>query len=59
MAPLATNTELKEIIYQTSDDLGDVGYDKYFGHGRLNIGKAAQAAVDLQAQKEKDQISSQ
>lgn len=31
---------VKSIIYTTSDDLGDAGYDIYFGHGRINASRA-------------------
>ncbi|HEY9766606.1 MAG TPA: S8 family peptidase [Chroococcales cyanobacterium] len=32
--------EVKKIIENSADDLGDKGYDKYFGWGRVNAAKA-------------------
>lgn len=34
--------EVKELIQKTADDLGDTGFDKMFGHGRVNALKALQ-----------------
>jgi thermitase len=38
--PSFTAAQLKERIEKTADDLGDKGFDKYFGHGRINVGRA-------------------
>ena len=32
-----SNADVRAIIEQTADDLGDVGWDKYFGHGKINV----------------------
>ena len=32
-----TNTDVRAIIEQSADDLGDTGWDKHFGHGRINV----------------------
>ncbi|MEJ5198135.1 MAG: S8 family peptidase [Anaerolineae bacterium] len=42
--PQLTNAEVRQIIEQNTDDLGDPGWDPYFGHGRIN-GRKALAAV--------------
>lgn len=34
--PALTNVQVKQIIEDTADDLGDPGFDPDFGHGRLN-----------------------
>ena len=31
-----TNVEVKQIIEDTADDLGEIGEDVFFGHGRIN-----------------------
>ncbi len=38
-----TNTEVRGIIEQTVDDLGDPGWDQYYGHGRINALRALYA----------------
>lgn len=38
-----TSAEIAEILFNTSDDLGEEGWDPQFGHGRVN---AAQALAD-------------
>jgi thermitase len=35
-----TNVQLRSIIESTADDLGDPGWDMYFGYGRVNAYKA-------------------
>jgi thermitase len=35
-----SNAELRTIIESTADDLGDPGWDPYFGHGRVNAYRA-------------------
>jgi subtilisin family serine protease len=32
--------EIQAHIEKSADDLGDKGFDKYFGHGRINAGRA-------------------
>lgn len=38
--PDFSNTQVENILYQTADDLGDKGWDSYFGFGRVNALKA-------------------
>ncbi|MEB3195835.1 MAG: S8 family peptidase [Candidatus Sericytochromatia bacterium] len=38
--PSFTAAQIRERIEKTADDLGDKGFDKYFGHGRINVGRA-------------------
>lgn len=38
--PQLKRAEVKAHIEATSDDLGDKGYDIYYGFGRINVGKA-------------------
>ncbi|NUQ37112.1 MAG: S8 family serine peptidase [Caldilineales bacterium] len=38
--PDLSKDDLKAIITQTADDLGDPGWDGYFGHGRIDAGAA-------------------
>ena len=35
--PSFTNTQVLDIIIQNADDLGEPGFDQYYGHGRVNI----------------------
>jgi thermitase len=39
-----TDGDLISIIEQTADDLGDPGFDSYFGYGRVNAYRAVSAA---------------
>ena len=43
--PQLTNTQIVDILKKTSDDLGSVGYDVYFGYGRVNAYRALQQAA--------------
>ena len=38
--PKADAAELQSRVEKSADDLGDAGFDKYFGHGRINARKA-------------------
>jgi thermitase len=38
--PNADAAEIRSRIEKSADDLGDKGFDKYFGHGRINAAKA-------------------
>lgn len=38
--PGADAAELQSRVEKSVDDLGDAGFDKYFGHGRINARKA-------------------
>lgn len=44
--PELTPSQVEQILFSTADDIGDVGEDSIFGHGRVN----AHAAVMLAAQ---------
>ncbi len=41
----ASNTDVRAIIESTADDLGDPGWDKYTGHGRINVDAAVSASA--------------
>jgi len=43
--PVLSNSQVKSIIEQNSDDLGTPGYDIYYGWGRVNAYKAVLAAL--------------
>jgi thermitase len=43
--PKLTPSEADSILFQTADDLGTVGWDMYYGHGRVNAGRAVQLAA--------------
>lgn len=43
-APNLTAAQVRTILQTTADDLGDVGQDPIFGHGRVNALAAVQAA---------------
>jgi len=38
--PSLNGAKIREVIEKTADDLGDKGFDKYYGHGRINVYKA-------------------
>jgi subtilisin family serine protease len=40
--PEFTNEEVKAIIKQSADDIGNPGVDQYYGAGRINVSKALQ-----------------
>lgn len=42
--PDLTPEEVLAMLYGTTDDLGDAGWDPKFGHGRVHIGRVAAAA---------------
>jgi thermitase len=44
--PVLTNSQVKSIIEQNSDDLGTPGFDNYYGWGRVNAYRAVLAALD-------------
>ena len=44
IAPNLTNTEVRNILISSADDLGDAGKDKQYGYGLLNIEKAVELA---------------
>ncbi len=43
--PNLTNAEIREILETTAEDLGDPGWDQYFGNGLVNAYAAVQAAL--------------
>jgi Subtilase family/Bacterial Ig domain len=43
--PDLTNTQVVEIITQNADDLGDPGFDQYYGYGRVNVHASLVAAI--------------
>jgi subtilisin family serine protease len=44
--PLLTAQQVVDILKGSADDLGTVGFDQYFGHGRVNVSKAIAAAQE-------------
>ena len=42
--PALDNQQVKEILINSADDLGAVGFDQYFGYGRINVAKSLVAA---------------
>jgi thermitase len=42
--PALTQEQVKAHLEATSDDRGDAGFDKYYGHGRVNVAKALSTA---------------
>jgi len=45
--PQLTPSQLDEILFSTAQDLGVSGWDKYFGHGRINAAAAVAKAKSL------------
>lgn len=43
-----TNGDVRAIIESTADDLGDPGWDSFYGHGRINVDAALSAAPPSQ-----------
>lgn len=39
-----TNQQVRDQIESAIDDLGDMGWDKHFGHGRINVNRAVGGA---------------
>ena len=37
-----TNDDVKHLLEQTAQDLGDPGWDQYYGYGRINVGRAVE-----------------
>jgi hypothetical protein len=44
--PSLTNAQVYDILTQNTDDLGTLGFDQYFGYGRINALKSLLAAID-------------
>jgi hypothetical protein len=45
--PDLTNSETKDILQSTAEDLGTPGFDVYFGYGRINANQALQPVLRL------------
>lgn len=45
--PALTNAQLVDLLLNNSDDIGAVGYDVYYGNGRVNANRAVAAAYSL------------
>jgi len=45
--PDLTNAEVEELIKQNADDLGALGFDPYFGFGRINVERTVVAASSI------------
>jgi len=41
-----TPNEVESILESSADDLGDIGWDTYYGHGRVNANVAVQMAMN-------------
>ncbi|MFH2001140.1 MAG: S8 family serine peptidase [Planctomycetota bacterium] len=48
VAPWMTRDEVLYTLTSTADDLGAAGWDKYFGHGRLNLFEAVKFASGME-----------
>ncbi|CAG0999392.1 partial Chitodextrinase, partial [Planctomycetaceae bacterium] len=48
--PTLTNAQVVDIITRNADDIGDPGFDQYFGNGRINVLKSLTAAKYAAAQ---------
>jgi hypothetical protein len=46
--PSLTNIEMRDRLHQAVDDLGDPGWDPYFGYGRTNALKALSGAPEFE-----------
>jgi len=47
--PTLTNTHVAEILRQSADDLGQSGFDRYYGYGRVNAFQALQTPTPDEA----------
>lgn len=45
--PKLSNVQVVDLLLKNSDDLGALGYDVIYGHGRLNAGRAVIAAKSV------------
>lgn len=45
--PALSNAQLVDLLLKNSDDIGAVGYDVYYGNGRVNASRAVAAAKAL------------
>ena len=44
--PALTNHEVRDILFNTCDDIGDPGDDNVYGHGRVNLRRALTMAQE-------------
>lgn len=56
IAPELTNEEVRQVLFDSAEDLGDKGKDKLYGYGLLNTQKAVQLAKAKVAQVENQTI---
>jgi len=49
LAPSLTDQEVRSIIESTANDLGTIGWDQYYGHGRINVANALGIQVPVQS----------
>lgn len=43
--PNLTNSQLRQMLLYATDDLGDPGFDVYYGYGRINARKAVEQSI--------------
>ncbi|MDN3514074.1 MAG: S8 family serine peptidase [Candidatus Brocadia sp.] len=48
--PSLTNTQVVSIMENNADDLGNPGFDSYYGYGRINVYKSLTAAKNSETQ---------
>jgi hypothetical protein len=48
LAPSLTDDQVRDVLENTVDDLGSVGWDQFFGYGRINA-RRAMAAIGPQS----------
>ncbi|GEM_PF-1763475 len=53
IAPELTNEEVRQVLFDSAEDLGDKGKDKLYGYGLLNTQKAVELAKAKATQAEK------
>ena len=44
-APSLSNSQVRNTIQTTTDDLGTAGWDQYYGYGRINVRRALEAVA--------------
>jgi subtilisin family serine protease len=48
LAPSFTDQQVRSIIESTANDLGAIGWDQYYGYGRINVANALGIQVPIQ-----------
>jgi len=56
VAPNLTHTQVRELIIETADDIGDPGYDQIYGYGKINAYQALKAVVKFDIELEKTKL---